>query len=320
MRFGTACLFMVPFCIACAAAADTAKPDAVSQAGTAEVAFVPDLVYRSINKRELRLDLAYPRNRPGPLATVVLLHGSGSVAQSRPMYQARVRELAGKGYVGAFVHYRNSPNVPFPGAIHDVQSAVRWLRAQAGKFPIDRERMAVVGYSSGGALACLLAMLNTTDPLIGGDHLEQTCRVQACVSYFAPTDLGGLHERCMMCLSDKSLPLSTKFKTGMLKESLEQWLGGTPAKVKKTYEQASPISYVRKDGAPLLLLHGGADAIVPVEQAQLLEKKVKAAGGQAKLLVFDKAPHDFDELKDDNARRAFQAQWEFLEQALKPRR
>lgn len=291
--------------------------EALSTKGTApELAFVPNLIYRTVDKTDLCLDIAYPK-KSGPLPTIVVLHGSGMTSQRREMYQARIKLLAEKGYVGAFVCYRNAPQVPFPGAVHDVQSAVRWLRRQAGKFPIDPARFAAVGYSAGGSLACLLAMIGPQDPLNGGDYLDLSCRVQACVSYFAPSDLPRLHARCLLCVKDKKSTLGEKLKTGLVKESLEQWLGGAPNEARKNYERASPINYVSKDSAPLLLLHGSADGVVPLDQSQQLEKQVKAAGGQARLLVFDKAPHDFDELNDDNCRRAAEAQWEFLEAALK---
>jgi hypothetical protein len=60
---------------------------------------------------------------------------------------------AGRGFV------RPPPTLrPFPAAVKDVKCTVRWLRANAGVFNIDSDRIAALGYSSGGNRACLLGV------------------------------------------------------------------------------------------------------------------------------------------------------------------
>src|SRR5262249_38879918 len=93
---------------------------------------------------------------------------------------------------------------------------------------------------------------------------------------------------------------------------LEKLLGGSPAKVPAKYKEASPVSHVHKGAAPLLLLHGTADSVVPMEQSQLLARKLRQVGAKVTLLTFDNAPHDFDGLRDTNARLAAAAVEAFL--------
>ena len=58
--------------------------------------------------------------------------------------------LAGRGYVVASLNYRLSGEAPSPAAEQDVKSAVRWLRANAARFGIDKRRIGIWGGSAGG--------------------------------------------------------------------------------------------------------------------------------------------------------------------------
>jgi acetyl esterase/lipase len=192
-----------------------------------------------------------------------------------------------------------------------VQAAVRWLRAQAGKYPLDPKRIGAVGFSAGGSLACLLGLLSPRHGLEGGgDHAKQSSRVQAVVSYFAPTDLECWHTQCVK----GEVP---RFQGFFIRRGLEKWLGGPPDEVAERYHKASPITYASRDGAPLLLIHGTADKVVPVSHAQSLAKKIKEVDGLVELLLVKQAPHDFDELDTPAAREAAAATRAFLDTHLK---
>ena len=99
--------------------------------------------------------------------------------------------------------------------------------------------------------------------------------------------------------------------------SLEQWFGGAPDQVAKGYAQASPVHYARKDIPPLLLLHGTADDVVPVEQSRLLADRLAAVGARVNFLSLANARHDFDERPDANGRLAARVTLAFLDEHLK---
>src|SRR5262249_21940889 len=96
----------------------------------------------------------------------------------------------------------------------------------------------------------------------------------------------------------------------------EQWLG-SPTKVPGMYTKASPVTYVHKDAAPIMLLHGTKDVVVPLEQAEHFVRKMRDAGGNVILRTFEGAPHDFDEGNDANARLGTVAARDFLDQHLR---
>jgi acetyl esterase/lipase len=245
-------------------------------------------------KQELKLDLTMPIQGKGPFPAVIILHGTGPLNNGRKGFRLLGQRLARKGYVALAVGFRCKPKDAYPASIRDVEAAVKWVQQNAPRYKIDKGRIGVLGFSGGGTLGCLLGM-------------KKPVQVRAVVSYFAPSDLIQLHKNAQ------------GFQGRLIAAMLEQWLGGTPQKVRANYKDASPVTYVHKESAPLLLLHGTADAVVPVEQSRLLAKRLKDKGAKVTLLAFEHAAHDFDEAGDMNARLAAAAVEAFLQDQLKPK-
>jgi dipeptidyl aminopeptidase/acylaminoacyl peptidase len=93
------------------------------------------------------------------------------------------------------------------------------------------------------------------------------------------------------------------------------FLGGTPSEAADRYKVASPINYVSEDDPPVLTLHGDQDALVPVEQAKVLDAKMKAAGASHTLMVLEGQGHGF---RGEQAKKAADATWAFFDEHLKP--
>jgi acetyl esterase/lipase len=285
-----------------------------------DVVYLPDLTYRTAGPRELKLDLLLPGRGTGPFPAVILLHGAGPFNKGRKGLLPFAEELARKGYVAAVVSYRCGPDAVFPGPVHDAKCAVRWLRAHAAEYRIDAGRVAVVGWSCGGYLACMVGMTSPADGLEGdGGHLDQLSHVQAVVSYSAPTDLGKWYDDSSMRAGQQQTPSFDKLTCVYIKGELEKWLGGSPAKVPERYARAGVAGYVHKGGPPVLLIHGAADKVVGVEHSQLLADKLTASGRPVSLLTLANAPHTFDEQGDMNACLAAVATAAFLDRHLNGR-
>ena len=74
------------------------------------------------------------------------------------------------GWAVASINYRYSHQALFPGALHDVKEAVRFFRANAHKFGIDPQRIAIAGGSAGGHLSMMVAHTGDSaagDPAFG---------------------------------------------------------------------------------------------------------------------------------------------------------
>src|SRR5580700_2698321 len=108
----------------------------------AELQVPPDVIvergvdYTSIPHGKLAMDVVRPKT-PGKYPGIVLIHGGGFSGGKRDSYLPMAIRLAQNGYVAAAVSYRLTPMVQFPLPLYDVKAAVRFLRANSGKYEID---------------------------------------------------------------------------------------------------------------------------------------------------------------------------------------
>jgi len=100
---------------------------------------------------------------------------------------------------------------------------------------------------------------------------NENFRIQAVVGLATPTDL----------------------KTSAESEVVIKWIGKPYAVNENLWQSASPISYIDKDSAPILLMHSSSDNRVPYEQSLLAIEKLGKAGVYSELILIPDAPHDF---------------------------
>ena len=225
--------------------------------------------------RKEKADLYFPLTMPKAtkLPAVLIIHGGGWVGGKRDASREINigSTLARNGFVAMSIDYKLSynKNAVWPTNLGDCKTAVRWLRKNAERLGIDPERIGVLGGSAGGHLAAMVAL---TTPADGLDPSEPdgdiSCRVKCCVDFYGIADVTSYHDATM--------------------------LGKTLAEAPELYRLASPISYVRSNSPPFLILHGTADTTVNMKQSELLAQTLKQAGVQEQLIVIPGAPHSFD--------------------------
>ncbi len=240
-----------------------------------DINIVRNLVYKRVDGHDLQLDIYSPNSVTHPLPVVLWLHGHrwsyGSKEQRPPI------NLMAHGYIVASVDYRLSGEAPFPAAIEDCKAAVRWLRANAATYHIDPDHIGAWGHSAGGHLAALLGTSGGVAELDGvGDNSAFSSRVQAVCDMSAPSDILELYET-VSSLKDGS--------GHRVKSSVEQFLGGSGEQLRAKAIAASPITYVSKDDAAFLIIHGENDRSIPESQGEVFVNKLKAAGVDATLEV-----------------------------------
>ena len=103
--------------------------------------------------------LLHRPDKPGPHPAVLNLHGGGFVAGTAAREDGPMQALcAALGAVVLSVDYRLAPEHPYPAALNDGWTGLRWLHAEAQRLEIDKARIAVRGVSAGGGIAAGLAL------------------------------------------------------------------------------------------------------------------------------------------------------------------
>jgi len=243
--------------------------------------------------RPLRLDLHLPRQATGPVPVVVYASGGGfrfSMTHTGPWMC-----LVGTGYAVAVVEYRLSSEAKHPGPLHDVKGAIRWLRANAGAYGLDPERIAGWGSSAGGYLISLAAVTADSPEFDGtvGDNLDQSSALAAVIEHYAPTDF--------LTLAGDTDNAVEPFGTA---DSFEtQYLGYIPSNRPDEAAAAAVASHVTSSTVPFLILHGDADTRVGIEQSRRLHRALEAAGAEADLHVIPGVNHVAPEFEQDEANK-----------------
>jgi acetyl esterase/lipase len=236
-----------------------------------------DLEYAQAGGEPLKLDLYQPSAPHAPL--VVWLHGGRWEVGSKE--RMPLGALVERGYAVASLDFRPASRARFPGQVHDVKAALRFLRARASDYGYDATRIGILGESSGGHLAALVGTTNGHKELEGtlGQHLGVSSEVHAIVSYFGASDLVTI------------LAQSTPYGLGIREPALKSLLGALPNENEALARLASPVFHVDAHDPPLLLLHGDQDPQMPINQSHELEGAYERAGLNAKLVVVHGAGH-----------------------------
>ena len=101
-----------------------------------------------------------PAEASAPLPGLLWIPGGGWVHGSLAEADLTAQPLvAAVGCLVVCVEHRLAPEHPFPAPLEDCYAALRWLAEHAGTVGLDRSRIAVGGYSSGGNLSAALALL-----------------------------------------------------------------------------------------------------------------------------------------------------------------
>jgi acetyl esterase/lipase len=212
------------------------------------------------------MDVYFPESG-GPWPVLLYVHGGGWMHGDKSDVGMFADLMTAQGYLVVSINYRLYPPATFPAMIQDVKCAVRSLRANAGQFNLNPNRIGAVGVSAGGHL---VALLGTTDQNAGwdvGEYLEQSSQVQAVISMAAVMDL------------------SRNFPNADIEAMKRVGFG------EYNVAEASPITHITPNDPPFLLIHGDRDELVPAEQSQLMYDRLVQSNVPAELVIVQNAGH-----------------------------
>jgi acetyl esterase/lipase len=269
-----------------ATASATTPPTSALASPTALTRVAAELAYATGSSAQ-RLDLYMPVEVPHP-ALVVFIHGGGWVTGDKrgPLPRTAVEFFVEQGYAVASVNYRLADEAIFPAQLFDVKAAIRWLRANAGTYGFDPDRMVVVGESAGAHLASLLGV-SAGEPRFDDPDLDNagvSSAVSAVVDFYGPVDLLASPDQ----LDANAFCQQLGRREGELDPAIEQLLGAPAADVPDLAGAANPITYLTpdRDVPPFLILHGDHDCVVPYQASVALDAAIRdVAGPQGSTLV-----------------------------------
>ena len=232
---------------------------------------IKDLPYANYNGRELRLDLFIPTGQSKTRPAILWVRGGGWRTGDKNCDNPGAA-MAAQGFVAAVLEYRGSAEAVAPGNVHDCKAAVRWLRANAGTYGIDPDRIGAAGESAGGHLVALLGATAGCRALEGeGGNPTLPSSVQAVCDFCGPTDLTRMAHS------------SIRKQYSVLSDVTVEYLGGPVEQRLELARLVSPLNHASPSTAPTLMIHGDADTIVPVEESIIFYDSLKKFGVDATL-------------------------------------
>ena len=256
---------------------------AATGAGKTEIQ--KNIVYANHDGAALQGDLYLPQG-PGPFPALVTVHGGGWVRGARSQFQHWAPHLANCGYAVFNVTYRVAAagRKMFPEAVQDVRAAVQFLRAGAGGYRIDPERIGLFGASAGAHLSALAA-LGHDAPLFSGGYPEDahagvSAKVKVLLGFYGIYDVAEMWRQFQVqSPSENNVP---------------KLLGVTLPQDRRAYFDASPISYatVANNQTAVFLSVGTEDDFISREtQTDAFQLALKQAGFFVRGCVVPGAPH-----------------------------
>jgi acetyl esterase/lipase len=233
----------------------------------------------------LKMDLLIPE--PVRKQTVVVyVPGGGFVVAAKESALNLRTYVAEAGFAVASVQYRTTRNgANYRDGVEDIKEAIRYLRANAGRYGIDASNIVVWGESAGGYLAAMVGVTNDNKSFEAGVNLNQSSDVQGVIDDFGASDISKI------AADFDSLTQQSIYTN----EGLVQYIG--KASDASTLDPgiattaANPLKYIHANAPPFLIFHGNHDRMVSPSQTLILHDALVAAGVHSTRYVVDGAGH-----------------------------
>ena len=226
-------------------------------------------VYKIIDSLKLTIDVFHTNQsyEHGNNTAIVFFHGGGWAFGTPGEFFTTCERYAEMGIVTFSVEYRLSiDNGVTPSktispieSVMDARSAMRWVRENAAKFHLDKNKIVVAGQSAGGQLALSTAMIDeynekTDDPAVSSSP-NAILLFSSCVN------------------------------------TVEGWCDYLLAERRSKIWSISPFHHVRKGLPPMIGFHGTDDEQVPKWTLQFFESAMKKDGNEFELHMFEGRKH-----------------------------
>lgn len=260
-----------------------------------------DVIYGRKFGTALTMDVFTPKEKKNGAGIVFCVSG-GWFSSKQAINIGFMQEFINRGYVVFAVVHGSQPRFSIPEVLEDMNRAVRFIRHNAKTYDVDPDRLGIAGGSAGGHLSLMQGVAAREGNAKAPDPVDrETARVAAVACFFPPTDFlnyGKPGEEAIGTgtLSGFAPPfdfIEVNPKTRVFDKVTD------PEKRREIAKRISPVYHVTEKSAPTLIIHGDADKLVPIQQAELIIEKLKAAKVPCELVVKPKAGHGWPDIAKD---------------------
>jgi len=229
---------------------------------------VDTVVYKVIDTVSLKMDVIYPfsiqKNKKYPC--IVFFYGGGWEGRNYDQFRRQANHFAGEGFICFLADYRTKlkqGTTPFE-SLKDAKSAIRFIRANASKFHINKDSLIGSGGSAGGHLAAATALVDGYNE--SGDDLSVSCIPNALVLFNPVIDNG---------------PGGYGFE-----------------RIGEQYKSFSPLHNIRKGAPPTIIFLGTKDHLIPEETMKYYQLVMEKVGSHCDLVLYKEQDHGFFNKKE----------------------
>ncbi len=260
-----------------------------------------DVIYGRKYGTALTLDVFAPKENSNRAAVIWVVSG-GWFSDHAAVRPEMCLPFLKRGYTVFAVVHGSQPKYTIPEVLIDMHRSVRFIRSRAAEFQIDPQRIGITGGSAGGHLSLMIGTSGTDGDPNSKDPIDRlSSRVQAVGCFYPPTNFLNWGEPGVNSLGKGPLawlPAPFDFREFDAKSKL--FVSVTDEeKLTKIGRDISPITHVTPDDPPTLIIHGDADKVVPIQQAQIFIDKLKEVNVPTELVNRPGAAHGWPTLLKD---------------------
>ena len=250
---------------------------------------IQNIIYHKTEGVALTMDVFIPE-KPNGAAVIKIVSGGWKSSHGR-VTDNYSSPYTDSGYTVFAVVHGSQPRYKVRDIMGFMHRAVRYIRFHADQWNIDPDRIGVTGASAGGHLSLILATKGGPGDPKAEDPIERaSSEVQAAAVFYPPTDYRNWAEPGDMAV-------------GVGKQARWQRAFGPESETAEGRIELghamSSIYHINRETAPVYIIHGDMDPIVPLFQAESFGRQAERFGVPFELVVKKGAKHGWPNRIDD---------------------
>ncbi|MCA9015324.1 MAG: prolyl oligopeptidase family serine peptidase [Planctomycetaceae bacterium] len=265
------------------------KPVTAAETPTLPYHQQKNVVYAEVHGVGLLLDIFSPVGQANGLGIVDIASGAyhSDRGKIRDHKRAQMFDIfCGRGYTVFAIRPGSIAKFNGPEMLENVNRGILWVKEHAKEYQIDPDRLALLGASAGGHLACMAA--------VSAAEENAKTRVKAVAVFFPPTDLmnyGGF--KIDISGEDQLAQSIRRLITPKGAETINS------EKLDELRTAFSPARLVKPGLPPFLLIHGTADFMVPIQQSRVMVAALQKADVPVKFIIKEGGGHPWPTIHEE---------------------